>query len=741
CMLCSNNPSEAYYMAMVTHLSSIKSSLPFIHFFDGFRTSHEISKINMIDMDNVKDLIDKKSLSGFRERAMHTNNPNTRGTAQNEDVYFQNMEVRNSMYDDVPGIVSKYMDKVNKLTGNNIHIMDYYGSDKATDVIVAMGSVCDTIKDTIDYLNSKDNKYGLVSVHLYRPFDGEYLSKILPKSVKNIAVLDRTKEAGSQGEPLYLDVVASLNNTSINIIGGRYGLSSKNTTPGMIKGVYEFMSSKYSHHNFTVGIEDDVTNLSIKYDKEFKLPSNDTEFLIYGYGSDGMVSTSKDIIKIIGDYTKNYVQGYFQYDSKKSGGVTRSHIRISDNPIRAHYYVDNPSLVVVSKDTYIYKYDMLSNMKDKSTLILNTSLDDDKLLKSLPNKVKYQLASKNIKLYVIDAYKLVNELGLKNKISTCMEVCIFSIIKVLNNKKVNSIMKETNEKRFSHKGKKIVDINNKVVDNALSALREVKIDKNWLNLVYIDKQNRSFLETINDLDGESLPVSAFLDKYNGVFPSGTAREDKRDIAENVPCWISENCIECNQCAFVCPHAVIRPFLLDNDTEYEDTIDSIMPKDKKFAIGVSYKDCTGCGLCANVCPGKAGKKALEMKKYDRDEFKQDKFDYLLKNNVNDSFKPPIMNVRNESFKMPKFEFSGACAGCGETAYIKNLTQMFGDNMLIANATGCSSIYGGSCPSMPYSIPWASSLFEDNSEYGLGILTGININRDKVKSYMTDNLSKD
>lgn len=741
CMLCSNNPSEAYYMAMVTHLASIKASLPFIHFFDGFRTSHEISKINMIDMDKIKNLIDDKALAGFRERAMHTDNPNIRGTAQNEDVYFQNMEVRNSMYNDVPGIVSKYMDKVNKITGNNIHIMDYYGNDKATDVIVAMGSVCDTIKDTVDYLNSKGNRYGLVSVHLYRPFDGKYLAKILPKTVRNIAVLDRTKESGSQGEPLYLDVVASLNNTSISVIGGRYGLSSKNTTPAMIKGVYDFMSSKYKHHNFTVGIEDDVTNLSIKYDKKFKLPSNDTEFLIYGYGSDGMVSTSKDIIKIIGDYTKNYVQGYFQYDSKKSGGVTRSHIRISDNPIRAHYYVDSPSLVVISKDTYIYKYDMLSNMKDKSTVILNTSLDDNKLVKSLPNKVKYQLASKHIKLYVIDAYKLVNELGLKNKISTCMEVCIFNIIKVLSNKKVNSIMKETNEKRFSHKGKKIVDINNMVVDKAFGALREVKVDKNWLNLAYIDKQNRSFLEVINDLEGDSLPVSAFLDKYNGVFPAGTSREDKRDIAENVPCWISENCIQCNQCAFVCPHAVIRPFLLDDDTEYEDTIDSIMPRDKKFAIGVSYKDCTGCGLCANVCPGKAGKKAIEMKKYDKDKFKQDNFDYLLEHNVNNSFKPPVMNVRNESFKPPKFEYSGACAGCGETAYLKNLTQMFGENMLIANATGCSSIYGGSCPSMPYSVPWASSLFEDNSEYGLGILTGINVNRDKVKTYMENNINKD
>lgn len=741
CMLCSNNPQEAYYMAMVTHLASIKASLPFIHFFDGFRTSHEINKINLTDVDKVKSLIDNKALANFRNRSMHTDNPNTRGMAENEDVYFQHMESRNGMYDDAFSIVNNYMDKLNKITGSNIHPMNYYGSEKATDVIVAMGSVCDTIKDTIDYLNGKGNNYGLVSVHLYRPFNGKYLKSILPKSVKNIAVLDRTKESGSQGEPMYLDVVAALNDTKISIIGGRYGLSSKNTTPAMIKGVYEFLSSKYKHHNFTVGILDDVTNLSIDYDKEFRVHNNDTEFLIYGYGSDGMVSTSKDIIKIIGDNTKKFVQGYFQYDSKKSGGVTRSHIRISDNPIRASYYVDNPSLVVVSKDMYIYKYDILSNMKDGSTLILNTKMEDDRLLKSLPNKVKYLLAKKKIKLYVIDAYKLVNELGLKNKISTCMEVCIFSIINILSKKSVNSIMKENNKKRFSHKGQNIVDINNQVVDKSLGSLRKLEINKEWLNLVYIEDDKKNFYEMVNDLCGDDIPVSAFMDKYNGIFEAGTSKNEKRDIAEVVPCWDASNCIECNQCAFVCPHGVIRPFLLDEEDSYEETIPSIMPRGKKFAIGISYKDCTGCGLCANACPGKGGEKAIEMKKYDREEFKQDKFDYLMKNNVNSSFKPPIMNVRNESFVMPKFEFSGACAGCGETAYIKNLTQMFGENMLIANATGCSSIYGASCPSTPYTIPWASSLFEDNAEYGLGILTGVNVNRNKVRIYMEKNINKD
>ena len=738
CMLCSNNPEEAYHMAMITHLASIKSSLPFIHFFDGFRTSHEISKIKLVDMDKVYNLIDQDSLKRFHDKAMHTDNPNTRGMAENEDVYFQHMEVRNGKYNETINIVSDYMNKVNELTGSNIHIMDYYGSDKATSVIIAMGSVCDTIKSTIDYLNSKGNNYGLVSVHLYRPFHGKYLKNILPKNVRNIAVLDRTKESGSQGEPLYLDVVASLNDTDISIIGGRYGLSSKNTTPAMIKGVYDFLDSKYKHHNFTVGIDDDVTKLSISYDKNFKLYGKDLEVKIYGYGSDGMVSTSKDIIKIIGDNTSKYVQGYFQYDSKKSGGVTRSHIRISDNPIRASYYVDNPSLVVVSKDTYIYKYDIVSEMKDNSILILNTKLEDDKLLSSLPNKVKYMLAIKKIKLYVIDAYKLVNELGLKNKISTCMEMCIFKIMNIINIKKINGIMKKTNEIRFGHKGQNIVDINNRVVDMAIDSLRELEIDKNWANLAYIDRKDRSFYEVINDLEGDSLPVSAFLDKEDGVFEEGISKLEKRDIAENVPCWIKENCIECNQCTFVCPHGVIRPFLLKEDTEYDNSIPSIMPRNYKYAVGVSYKDCTGSGLCVNSCPGKNGNKALVMEKYDRDKFKQDDFDYLEKINVNEEFKAPIMNVRNEGFIEPKFLYSGACAGCGETAYLKNLTQMFGKNMLIANATGCSSIYGASCPSTPYSIPWVSSLFEDNAEYGLGILTGININRSKVYNYMKDNI---
>lgn len=735
CMLSSANPQDAYHMAMIAHLSAIKSSLPFINFFDGFRTSHEISKVKLVDYEKVKNLIDEDALNNFRNRAMNNENYNTRGTAQNDDIYFQNTEVRNKDYIDTVDIVINYMDEINKITGSNYKPFNYCGCIDATNVIVAMGSVCDTIKETVLYLNSQGEKYGLVEVHLYRPFSNKYLSMVMPKTVENVAVLDRTKDPAADGEPLYLDVVNALKDRGIKVIGGRYGLSSKNTTPAQIKAVFDFMQSNSAHHNFTIGINDDVTNLSLKVDDDFFIPNDMTEFLIYGYGSDGMVSTSKDIIKIIGDYTDNFVQGYFQYDSKKSGGVTRSHIRISNEQIRRPYYVDNPSLIVISKEEYIYKYDILDNIKVGETLLLNTKLDKDILIKSLPNKVKYLLAKKKIKFYIIDAYKLVNELGLKNKISTCMEICIFDIIKIIDTNKVLNIMIESNRKRFSHKGESVIDVNNKIIENALDKIYEVEVDDNWINLTYENRNNLTFDETIGLLKGDTLPVSAFIQRKNGVFPGGTTKNEKRAIAENVPCWIKENCIQCNQCAFVCPHAVIRPYLLDNSNDYENSISSMFPKDKKYTIGISYEDCTGCGLCANICPGKNGTKALEMKKYDKDKFKNDEFEYLNNNKID--FDSKIMNVKNIGFVQPKFEYSGACAGCGETAYIKNLTQMFNNNLFIANATGCSSIYGASAPSTPYSVPWANSLFEDNAEFGLGIKTGINLKRDKIKKYMEEN----
>ena len=741
CMLASSSVEEAYYMAAIAHLSSIKSSLPFINFFDGFRTSHEIDKVKLMDMSRVLKLIDKKALREFRDRAMDTNKPNTRGTAENDDIYFQHAESRNTNYINCVDYVVDYMDKINEINDTNIKPFNYYGARDAKYVIVAMGSVCETIRETIDYLNDSGNKYGLVEVHLFRPFSSKYLLKVIPKSVERIAVLDRSKSAGSEGEPLYKDVVSACQDNDIKVYGGRYGLSSKNTTPRDIKAVYDFLASKRVHSDFTIGINDDVTNLSLKVDDKFKLPSRGVEFLIYGYGSDGMVSTVKDLIKIIGDNTKNYVQGYFQYDSKKSGGVTRSHVRISDKPIRRTYYVDSPSLVVVSKDSYIYKYDVIDNICDGGTLLLNTNLSDEDLIRSLPNKVKYMMAKKNLKFYVIDAYKLVNDIGLRGKIGTCMEMCIFHLIKLLGDKKVSNIMKLSNEKRFGDKGSDIVKINNKIVDSSLSCLREVMVDKSWLNLVYFENEKLKFNEAINNLKGDSLPVNAFMDKSSGIYPAGSTKFEKRDIAERVPCWISENCIQCNQCSFVCPHAVIRPFLISREDDEVKSIPSIMPRDVNYAIGVSYKDCTGCGLCYQACPGKMGKKAIEMVDYDRNKYHQDEFDYLMDNNINGSYKANVLNVKNEGFIMPKFEFNGSCAGCGETPYLKNLTQVFNNNLYIANATGCSSIYGGSAPSTPYSVAWANSLFEDNAEFGLGILTGINIKREKIAKYMSDNLSRD
>ena len=736
CMLASANPQDAYNMAAVAHLSAIKSSLPFVNFFDGFRTSHEIDKIKLMDFDKIKNLIDEKALKNFQNRAMNNENYNTRGTAQNDDIYFQNTEVRNKFYTEAVDNVVYYMDKVNEITGSNFKPFNYYGDKSAKEIIIAMGSVCDTIRETIDYLNSKGNKYGMVEVHLYRPFSTKHLVSIVPKTVKKIAVLDRTKEIAASGEPLYLDVVSAFKDKNIKVIGGRYGLSSKNTTPAQIKAVYDFMKSKDMHHNFTIGIDDDVTNLSLDVDESFVLPNNMTEFLIYGYGSDGMVSTSKDMIKIIGDYTNNYVQGYFQYDSKKSGGVTRSHIRISNKEIHSPYYVNNPSLIVVSKEEYIYKYDIVDNLSDGGTLFLNTKLSKDDLIKTLPNKVKYLIAKKNINLYVIDAYKLVNSLGIKNKISTCMEICIFDIINILNIDKIKDIMKKNNIKRFSHKGENIVNINNKIVDESTGFVDRVNVDKNWVNLDFEEKKDLSFNETIALLKGNTLPVSAFLDKANGIYPGGTTKFEKRDIAENVPVWNKEKCIQCGKCAFVCPHGVIRPYLLNGDDKFENALPSMFPKDKKYAIGVSYEDCTGCGLCANICPGKNGEKALVMEKYDKSKLTNKDVDYLNKNKVN--FNAPIVNVKNIGYTEPKFEFSGACAGCGETPYLKVLTQVFNDNLFIANATGCSSIYGASAPSTPYSIPWANSLFEDNSEFGLGIKKGINLKREKIKKYMENHM---
>ena len=729
-MLAESSVQQVMDLTGVAHLSALKGGVPFVNFFDGFRTSHELQKVDVIDTEKLKNLIDEKSLSEFRNRAMNPNNPSIRGTAQNEDIYFQVSEVRNKYYDAVPDIVNDYMSEINKITGRDYKPFNYYGDPSATKVIVAMGSVCETIRETVNYLyKEKHEPVGLIEVHLYRPFSTKYFLKVLPKSVKKIAVLDRTKEAGSGGEPLYLDVIKTIKESDarVNVYGGRYGLSSKNTTPAMIKGVLDFLDTREVHSNFTVGINDDVTNLSIKYNEDFKIPNNSVEFLIYGYGSDGMVSASKDLMKITGTYTNAYVQGYFQYDSKKSGGVTISHLRFGKNAISSTYYVQDASIVVCTKDSYLKRLKMLDRIKEKGVFILNTSYTPDEVLAMMSNHDKQILKSRSIKMFILDASKIAKEAGLPGKISTIMETIIFKLGKIIDFNFAVGKIKENLSVKFANKGGSIVEKNITAIDNSLECLIPVKIPN-----VDFDKAvevKKSLFEVIDSMEGDSLPVSSFINHANGTVEAGTSKLDKRDSSDVAPSYCGDNCLGCNMCSLVCPHGVIRPFLLD-EKEVLDAPESvrrnlkdanIKDKDYKFTIGVSLPDCTGCGLCAEVCTGKKGVKALVMKM--KNELHEDKKDEEYKYLFNDTKEKknvmPTNTIKGSQFVKPKFEFSGACAGCGETPYLKLLTQLFGDRMIVANATGCSSIYGASTPSMPYSIPWANSLFEDNAEFGFGM----------------------
>ena len=729
-MLASSSVQQVMDLTGVAHLAAIKGRVPFINFFDGFRTSHELQKVEVIDTDKLKELIDEKALNEFRDRALNMDSPVIRGTAQNEDIYFQATEIRNKYYEKVPEIVNKYMEEVNKITGGNYQPFNYYGSKNATKVIVAMGSVCETVRETVEYLvEQKKENVGLVEVHLYRPFSTKFFLKALPKSVKKIAVLDRTKEAGSTGEPLYLDVVKTIKDIDAKVVvyGGRYGLSSKNTTPAMIKGLFDYMDTRDMHNNFTLGIEDDVTKLSVPYDKKFMLPSSNIEFLIYGFGSDGMVSATKDLMKITGTYTNAYVQGYFQYDSKKSGGVTISNLRFGKNPISATYYVEKASLVVCTKDSYLKKYRMLDKLKTKGTFVLNTSKSPDEVLASMSIHDKKILQERNIKMFIINADKIAEDNGLKGKISAIMEVLIFKIGKIVDFEFAVGKIKENLAVKFQNKGGDLVNKNIKAIDDCLKALIPVKIP----NVDYIEQfsKKKNFFEVIDSLEGDNLPVSSFIKMPDGTYEAATARFDKRDVSDTAPCFISENCISCNLCSLVCPHAVIRPFLL-NEKEQIDAPDSvsrnllnanIKDQDYKFTIGVSLPDCTGCGLCSEICPGKKGAKAIVMKAKEEllKDKKEEEYKYLFNEVSEKKNVMPTTTVKGSQFKSPKFEFPGACAGCGETPYLKLLTQLFGDKMMIANATGCSSIYGASMPSMPYSVPWANSLFEDNAEFGFGM----------------------
>ena len=740
--LASSNVQDVMNLTAVSYLSSIKLGMPVVNFFDGFRTSHELKKIEVLDGKDLKYLLDKKALQDFKDNSLISKKV-IRGTTQSDDMFFQNTEARNINYEKMPDIVNDYMKKINELTGKDYKPFNYYGDKNATKIIVAMGSVCDTIKEVVD----NEEGLGLVEVHLYRPFSKKYFLDVIPKTVKKIAVLDRTNEPGSAGEPLFLDVVSMFKDYSIQpkIIGGRYGLSGKNTDAACIKGVFDFLDSPNSFNGFTVGINDDLTNKSINI-PDYKIKHKGTrEILVYGYGSDGMVTASKDILTILGNYTDAYVQGYFQYDSKKSGGVTRSHLRVAKEDISRPYYVEKANLLVCTKDSYLHKYDMLDKLKKGGTFILVSSLKDKELIDFIPNKVKKIIIDKEIKMYVIDAYDIAKKNNIPNKISMIVEASIFKVGNLVNYDLITNLIKEQITKKFSKKGSEIVEANINAIKEVNDSLKEVSINMTSL------KDNES--KTINliedkilskaiSLKSDELTVKDFLEHIDGSFDVGTSKYEKRDIAQMLPCWNKENCIECNMCSLACPHGVIRPFLLTESEVKKYNLEGKVKKaigkdDLYFYMAVSQKDCTGCSVCSEVCPSK--QKAIIMEEAKNVE--KQNVNLLFKNKENKNILQKF-TIKGSQFEKPLFEFSGACAGCGQTPYIKLLTQLFGDNLVIANATGCSSIYGASQPSMPYSVSWANSLFEDNAEFGLGIDVGYNVLKDRLKTILkTSDLSSE
>jgi pyruvate-ferredoxin/flavodoxin oxidoreductase len=763
--IASASVQEAMDMAAVAHLSAIKSSIPFLHFFDGFRTSHEIQKVELLEAEDLKPMVSNKSLAKFRERALNPNKPVTRGTAQNPDVYFQAREAANPYYDAVPDIVARYMGEITELTGRHYLPFDYYGAPDAENVIIAMGSVCETIKETIDYLaKTKGEKLGLITVRLYRPFSAKYFLRVLPKSVKRIAVLDRTKEPGSLGEPLYMDVkaiVADLGENAPLVVGGRYGLSSKDTSPAQIIAVFDNLKLREPKNGFTIGIVDDVTFKSLPLKEEISLAKKGTyECKFYGLGSDGTVGANKNTIKIIGDNTSKYCQGYFDYDSKKSGGYTCSHLRFGDSPIKAPYLVSTPDFVACHVPSYLYKYDVLKGIKEGGILLLNSLWDTEETFNRIPDFVKKEIVAKKLRLFLINATKIATEIGLGGRTNTILQSAFFKITGIIPYEEAVDHMKKAIDESYGNKGENVVKMNYAAVDRG-SEYVEVEIPKEWNNatgrFVHANYNRlapewiRNVADIVNSQDGNSLPVSTFAgDMVDGTIPSGTSAFEKRGIAVFVPEWQPNNCIQCNQCAYVCPHAAIRPFLMTEEdakaapAEIKKVQGNAAFKEYKFTMQLSPADCTGCGNCADVCPAK--EKALVMKPYETQEAEQSNFDYLHHNvGYKDNVAPKEQNVKNSQFAQPLFEFSGACAGCGETPYIKVITQLFGDRMMVANATGCSSIYGASFPSSPYTTnphghgpAWANSLFEDNAEFGLGMRLGSERVRDTVATLMTKGL---
>jgi len=766
--LATGSVQEIMDIAGIAHLVAIKSRIPFLHFFDGFRTSHEIQKVEYFTNDDVKDMVDWKALQAFRDNAMNPEHPVTRGTAQNPDIYFQSREAANRFYDPIPDMVEDYMQQVTKMTGREYHPFTYYGAPDAENIVIAMGSITAVIRETIDHLVAKGEKVGLISVHLYRPFSEKYFMKALPKSVKRISVLDRTKEPGATGEPLYLDLkeIFYQKKNAPLIVGGRYGLSSKDTTPAMIISVFENLKMNEPKNHFTVGINDDVKFTSLPLLPEISIvPKGTFEGKFYGLGSDGTVGANKNSIKIIGENTDKYCQAYFAYDSKKSGGITTSHLRFGDKPIKSSYLVGKPDFVACHVPAYLDKYDMLKGLKKGGTFLLNSIWNAEETKNRLPDHFKKYMAENDIQFYIINGTKIAEEIGLGNRTNTIMQSAFFKISNVIPYELAVDEMKKAIIQSFGHKGEDIVNMNHAAVDKG-GEVEKVEVPKEWAKIKLKEEKDtrnipefiKNVVEPINAQKGDDLPVSAFIDREDGTFPPGTTAYEKRGIAVHVPEWIPENCIQCNQCAYVCPHSCIRPFLLTEKElakapEGMATLDA-KPKvfaPHKFRIQLSPLDCTGCGNCEDVCPSK--EKALVMKSLDSQMHEKENWDYISENvTYKDTIVPKDKSVKNSQFAQPLFEFSGACAGCGETPYVKLITQLYGDRMMIANATGCSSIYGGSAPSTPYCTnaeghgpTWANSLFEDNAEYGFGMMLGVNRLRqriaDKMKAALNNGLTDD
>jgi pyruvate-ferredoxin/flavodoxin oxidoreductase len=763
-MLATGSVQEIMDIAAVAHLAAIKSRVPFLHFFDGFRTSHEIQKVEAPTTESMAELLDWKALQEFRDRALNPEHAVTRGTAQNPDIYFQSREAANKFYDVVPDMVEEYMQILSKQCGREYHPFVYHGAPDAENIVIAMGSATETIKEVVDYLNEKGQKVGMVSVHLYRPFSAKYLLNVIPKGVKRICVLDRTKEPGANGDPLFLDVkeVFYGSKNAPMIIGGRYGLSSKDSTPAQFIGVFDNLKMAEPKNQFTIGIVDDVTFKSLPLLPEVSVtPKGTFEGKFYGLGADGTVGANKNSIKIIGDATDKYCQAYFAYDSKKSGGITVSHLRFGDKPIRAPYLVNTPDFVACHVPSYLDKYDMLKGLKKGGSFLFNSIWDVEETKNRLPDHMKKYLAENEIKFYVINATKIAEEIGLGNRTNTIMQTAFFKVSNVIPFETAVKEMKKAIEKTYGRKGEEIVTMNIASIDKG-AIVTEIPVPAEWKNIVLSNKKSVSdvpafitdVVDPINAQKGDDLHVSAFNGREDGTFPSGTTIYEKRGIAVNVPEWLPDNCIQCNQCAYVCPHAAIRPFLMDekelkNAPEGTTTLKTNGKglENYKFRIQVSVLDCTGCGNCVDTCPAKT--KALDMQPLDSQMKEAQRWEYFANNvTYKEKLVDKFLNIKNSQFAQPLFEFSGACGGCGETPYIKLITQLFGERMIVANATGCSSIYGGSAPSTPYSISkngkgvaWANSLFEDNAEYGYGIALGVGKMRKRIARLMAEGLNSD